>query len=68
MIELHRLLTDSLPDDADTRVSIAAEDIRQVHVGKGGITIITTPCGKLAVEEAYEDVVAMKERAAKDAF
>lgn len=68
LVELHRYITDPLPGDEDTRLAIDPDDIRQVHVGKGGVTIITTSQGKLAVEEDYDAVVAMKEGAADDDF
>ena len=63
LIELHRRITNPLPEDEedDNRLAIEPSEIRQIHVGKGGYTIITTACGKVAVEEDYEDVVAMKE-------
>jgi len=63
LIELHRLISDGLYQDesGNNRVSIEATDIKQVHEGKGCVTIITTPIGKLAVEESYEKVCKLRD-------
>lgn len=68
MIELHRHIINPTPDEEDTRLSICPGEISQVHVGKGGYTIVTTSCGKLAVEESYEEVVAMMTGGDENAF
>jgi len=61
LIELHRHSPEGrLPDD-ESRVAIELDDIRQVHEGFGGVTIITTPMGKIPVVESYDQVKRLKE-------
>ena len=62
MIELHRKPSDDFfpESEQDNRISIERDDIRQVHVGRGGVTVVTTPTGRIPVEEKYEEVKKIK--------
>ena len=60
MIELHRQTSDDLfTEDQDDRIAIDLEDIRQVHVGRGGVTIVTTSTGRIPVQEDYDTAKRM---------
>ena len=40
-----------------SRIAIPRREIRQVHEGKGGVTIITTPTGRIPVAETFNQVM-----------
>lgn len=65
MITLHRVDPDGLP--SDDRIALPVENVMQVHEGKGGYTIVTTPSGRLCVQDDFDAVVKAVEKERKNA-